>query len=576
VDYTRNEEGYPFARFRHPKEAELYVEKNFGEELHERREQEVDLLCRMIAACHWNEDEAYDVIGLIRCFGPNSEGKYSQDVTHGSYTDYISYLPKIADCLMEYADDNPEAVLVYAHFLRETYSNNQQFGQDNTREYLSEAKNKLRIAIERHDQQNLQQYNRLVVEMCANLVASMSWRNIDDLFDRDVFREFQNTFKLAIKTWDSNHTNFFTTNFLLDIWLNAIINFYNSFATSNDAMEDKEFPQALSDSLDYIDLLFEIDADFRSTNLLDKIDRIYNWTSTHSIEKISERFEAQGNDTFLYLTACRCWLSVSCTNSCTNLACVANAEDIILHNLFLLPDDVDSHAELSGNISKLRAEASKAAEKAVKILEGNMELIQRSQSSRCLHMLIRAKWLLYTGRMPLEEKQQPALTKNQWKEIYQLCSDYTRYCALNDLPTQNLESLFQAVYLWSFTSDVGQARTIFSQLRQQMGSNWFVERIGLCVPGQNKLRTFYVDVERISSGNYNAKISQEITSEKTSAMIDLRGRFGIHISDYMFSYLFDGQPPHNRYNICKPVVLWFTAKGPILGIAPCEKEGATR
>lgn len=565
VEYIRDEEGYPFVRFRHPKEAELYVEKNFGGELNKRRNQEVELLCKLIAACHWNEDEAYDVISLIRCFGPNSEGKYSQDISRGNYTDYISFLPEIADCLMEYADDNPEAMLVYAHFLRETYSDNQQYDRPNSRDYLREAKNKLRIAIEQHDLQNRQQYSRLVVEVCSNLVASMPRCSSDGPFDRDVFREFHNTFKLAIKTWDFHNTSSFSTNYLLDIWLNAVINFYHSFVSIDDALKDTEFSEALSSSLDYIDLLFAVNADFSSTNLLEKAECVYQWTSQNTMDNIIKRLESQSNDTFLYLSARRCWLS----KSDRALSRTASTVEIVRNNLFLLPDDADAHAELIGSLPELKAKAIKAAKETVKLLEDNIEMIQQSQSSRCLHMLIRAKWLLYTGCMPLEEKQQPVLTTKQWQEIYDLCCDYSRYCVHNDLPAQNLESLIQAVYLWSFTSNVGQARTIFSQLRQQMGSNWFVERIGLCVPGQKKLRTFYVDVERIASGNYNAKISQEITSEKDGAM-DLRGRFGIHISDYMLSYLFDGQTPHNQYGIHKPVVLWFTANGPVLGPS---KEG---
>lgn len=568
VDYTRDEEGYPFVRFRHPKEAELYVEKNFGGDPAKRRRQEVDLLCKLIAACRWNEDEAYDVIRLIRCFGPNSEGKYSQDISHGDYTDYLPYLPDIADCLLKHADEDPEAMLVYAHFLRETYSDHQRHNQPNDRDYLGEAKNKLRVALERHDQQNRQQYNRLVVEVCSNLVASMPRSGGEGVFNRDTFHEFQNNFQLAINTWDSNGTGSFTTNSLLDIWLNAIGKFHSSFASDEEAARDTEFPQALSNSMNYIDLLLELSADFSSTNLLEKVDRVYKWASKGSMEDIRKRLEAQGNDTFLYLTARRCWLA----DPNASISRTASAEEIVRQNLFLLPDDADAHAELSGNLPGLRKRARKAAERAIAVLEERMDLIQRSRSSRCVHMLIRAKWLTYTGRMPLEEKQQPGLSDGQWEEIYQLCRRYSVYCAYNGSAAQNLETYLQAVYLWSSTTDVGQARTLFSQLRQQMGSNWFVERLGLCVPGQKRLRTFYVDVQQSSSGNFNARISEETTSMPGN-VLDLRGRFGIHISDYMMAYLFDGQAPCSRYRIQKPVTLWFTATGPTLGLAPNEKEG---
>lgn len=570
IEYSRSEEGYPFVRFRHPKEAELYVEKNFGGEPDKRRECEVDLLCRLIAACHWNEDEAYNVIALVRCFGPNSEGKYSQNISQGNYTDYIQFLPKIANCLMEYADDNPEAVLVYAHFLRETYSNNRQYGYTNSIEYLSAARNKLRIAIERHDQQNRQQYNRLVVEVCSNLVASMPRHSDDGPFDRDVFLEFQNTFKQAISTWDYHNATAFGTNSLLDIWLNAVINFQRSFPSHEEAMKDHEFLKAIASSLDYIDRLFEINADFSSTNLLDKVETIYQWNPTRSMDTIVKKLEIKGNDTFLYLNAWRCWLSKSGTPVYKS----AGEAEIVRRNLFLLPDDADAHAELIKDLENLKKEAVGAARKAVSYLESNMEQLRRSRSSRCLHMLIRAKWLLYTGYMPLEEKQKPVLTAEQWKEIYDLCCYYNSYCGRDDFRVQNLESFFRAVYLWSFTSDVGQARTIFSQLRQQMGNSWYVERIGLCVPGQKTLRTFYVDVERAASGSYTARISREITSENNNGAMDLRGRYGIHISDRILSELFDGQMPHNQYDIRKPVTLWFTANGPSLGFG--REEGMSK
>lgn len=121
---------------------------------------------RLTASCHWDEDGARGVIALIRCFGPNADGKYGQDISRGSYNDYLSFLPKIADCLMEYAGGNPEAMLVCARFPRETYSANQRAGLPNSKNFLLEAKNELRAAIEQHDQQNLQQYDRLAVEVC--------------------------------------------------------------------------------------------------------------------------------------------------------------------------------------------------------------------------------------------------------------------------------------------------------------------------------------------------------------------------------------------------------------------------
>lgn len=574
VEYTRDEQGYPFVKFRHPQDAEFYVEKNFGNTPEQRREQEIDLLCRLIAACHWDEDESYDIVSLVRCFGPNSKGKYSEEITRGDYDSYVLYLPKIADCLKKYADDNPEAMLVYAHFLREVYTYNLKRGSKNDRDYLGDARQKLRIVLENHDQENKAQYNRLLVELCSNLVASMP-RNHHDIaaFSRDDFRQFQHYFVQAVKTWNADNAGSFNQNSLLDIWLNAVCNFYGSFHTTREALNDSEFITALSDSITYIDQLLEVDLDFNSINLLNKISKVYDWSSNDSMKTICESLEKKGNDTFLYLTAHKCWLNHSAAYK--NKKTGRTIEDIIRDNLFLLPDDATTYSELQKVLPELKKLFAASAIQAAAVLENGRDLIARARSSRCIHMLLRAKWLLYTGYMPLEEKQCPKLTQEQWREIYSLCDTFTKYDINEAGIPARVETLLQAVYLWAFTSEVQKARQLFSSLRQQTNTGWFVERIGLCAVGTAELRTFYVDVQRTASGRYEAKIAQENT-HGTKLDMDLRGRYGIHISERMLSYLFDGQAPCSRYNIQKPVVIWFTSNGPSLGLPPRQKEGGLR
>ena len=135
--------------------------------------------------------------------------------------------------------------------------------------------------------------------------------------------------------------------------------------------------------------------------------------------------------------------------------------------------------------------------------------------------------------------------------------------------------LLRAVYLWAFTPNISDALTIFKQLRQQMGNNtWYIERIGLCSPETGQLRTFYVDIQRAPSGSYTARISSEaIVGGQGVPLFSLNDRYGIHVSERILGYLFNGQEPTQRFNISKPVVLWFTTAGPTLGFPSTERGG---
>ena len=566
VDYDRDEAGYAYVCFRHPSEAEQYISRNFGKDPYECRKKEVELLCKIISACSWERDEAKHVISLVRCFGPNSSGKYSQNPPHGRYTDYIEYLPKIAYSLKEYAYDNLEAILVYAHFLREKYQADRGFGQFCSAEDMEEARAELRKAIENHDQENRQQYNRLIVELCANLVCSMPHSREEGTFDKVRFRALQTEFDEAIRTWvDDKGSSNFTTNSLLDIWLNAVLNFHDSFDTHEMAMADSDFKNALLDSQSYIDDLFLVQDDFSSVNLLAKMDTIYSWLNSNDMEKNARYLASQGNDAFLYMTARRCWL--------TEEKAGRSPESIVQHDLFFIPDNPEGFQEI---LPVLRPKAVAAASKAIEILEKDRSLI--TKSTRCLYMLIRSKWLYYTERFLLEEKQTPWLNREQWKDLYNLCSEYDRYCSLNDIPPKPALILLQAVYSWAFTSQYSESKSKFYDLRQRMNSDWLIERIGLCSCDDGHLRVFRVNIRRRRNEwypveGYYAEIAEELTAKDPEASdLSLERRDNIHVPPKVMAYLFDGQDPTERYNISKPVTLWFTAAGPSLGF-PMTKGG---
>ena len=128
--------------------------------------------------------------------------------------------------------------------------------------------------------------------------------------------------------------------------------------------------------------------------------------------------------------------------------------------------------------------------------------------------------------------------------------------------------LLHAIYLWAFTPEIAEARNKFAQVRQHMGTNWFIERIGLCVCGMDQLRRFHVSIRRSPNGGLDATLVRELTALDLPIGNNLLNRYNIHVSERVWTYLFDGQQPRERYQIDKPVVVWFCASGPVLGIPP--------
>lgn len=571
IRYHRDEQGYPMVRFRHPSEAGLYVSKNFGDDPQKLKEKEVDLLCGIIRACRW-DDESYEVLALVRKFGSNSDGKYNENISKGQYWNYADWWATIAECLKQNSDGNPEAVLVYAHLMREKYSYDKKHYLNGSEPYLRAAARELRQALEDHDRGNKAQYCRLIVEVCSNLVASMPRDRESGIFDRDVFLEFHKHFIDAIRNWTTNDSgSYFSTNALLDIWLNAIHNFKCSFLSLEKALDNKEFVQALSNTINYIDILFEMSDDFDSLGLLSKIDEVYKWSGNLSMEKIGRKLSSNGNDTYLYLTARHCWL----TNN-PKPRPDSRLEEIIRYNLYFLMDDADRREELLSCLTELKELAKISAMKAIDILTPNMALIHESKSSRCLYMLIRAKWLIYTGNMLLEEKQTPILTRSQWSELNELCGYYIIYCAKNNVPVKPSVNIIKGIYLWTYTNNIAEAKQVFSSARLNMGNEWFFERIGLCIEGTNRLRQFNIDIKRNSHGKYEATIKRELAVNGKVGDSNIIGRYGIYVSDWVLSNLFDGQQPRERYDIPKPVVIWFNSQGALLGLAGSEKEGGRK
>ena len=294
--------------------------------------------------------------------------------------------------------------------------------------------------------------------------------------------------------------------------------------------------------------------DSDSVSLMRKIDDVFDWVSSDKMDEISHKLDAANNETYLYMRAWRCWIINDQDQRTSGFG----------RNLYSLPDDADSWQEISGRMAELRQKACKAAKAAIDILEKGFGLIDTKKSIRCMDMLIKSKWLCYTRHMPLEEKQLPELTYEQWQELDRLCAkdiDFSNGKQVNPLPA----ALFiRAIYLWVYGNNVREAKDLFRRTDSLLRpGRWFIERIGLCRTGTNEQREFYVDIVRAQSEKYTARIRKEKGEDPYSTLI---GIDGIHLPKTVITYLLDSPEIQERRGITKPVVIWFNAAGPTLGI----------
>lgn len=568
VDYATDTQGYATAKFRHPSEAELYIKSNFGDEESQRKEKEVSLLCSIIENSKWDDMESRSVIALVRCFGPNSKGKYSENVNH-DYDAYLDYLPEIANALKKYASNEPEAILVFAHFLREKYKEERSKGKATDKRRLEEAQNALNDVLEKINNEGVYSvrkntYYRIIGEKCANLVWQLPQDRYEGSFSLDLFNELQELYRKAINCdWNSIGNDNFNANSLLDIWLNAVIRYLKSFETKEKALGDYAFQHIIADSVSYIDRLLVIDESFSSIALLEKIEKINELASNNSLQDLASELNQKNNDTFLFLKAHDCW-----RNEKYVLPQNPVRIDYIKKNLYSFPDDTQGQLSLGECAFDLKKQAKVAAEKAVLILEENMDLINRSKSCRCLYMLIRSKWLIYTNYMLLEENQLPKISHRQWDELYDLCKKYKNYCSLSGIEPQIGCELIRGVYLWSFTTEYSDTYDVFKGIRNRVANNkWIIERIGLCKLDSTDLRTFYVDIRKTQlKKRLDACICKEINPDTSANSLSLVGRYKIYVPDRVLDYLFNYQMAEPRNNIQKAVVVWFNLEGPTLGI----------
>lgn len=571
---SKTETGEISVCFRHPVEAEMYILNNLGEDWPEIEENEVQLLKEIIRACRWGEDsEQIPVLQLVRAFGPNSWGTPKRSKNGRHFNEYQAWWRQIAEALIENAPDEPEANLVYAFLVRSDCRKTQDDPFINTANLMESAKDVLRSAIEKHNRINTFQYCRLLGEMCSNLVFSMKVKQGDS---ESNFFQLKEYFARAVSNWSDNSSqNLFTRNDLLDIWLNGVENYFSLLPNDIAPMSNPKYEEIIADSIYYIqDLLDLSEENFDKPALLGKIDNIYHYVNIDVLANYEKQLEESNNDSALFLRAWRCWRYEGVEDELKHSS--DNYIRYIANNLYMLPEDFDRRDEYKKELGRLLKYARQAAEEAIAVLEEKKRLIEKSKSTRCLQMLIRAKWLCYTGSLPMTNKQRPSLTVDQWSEISGLCEKYIQFA---DTRSEQLDTsiiMLRMIYIWCFTKN----RDEFNQLRDRQGmlrgNEWYFEKICICNPGSEEPKKFIVNLikNRNSDKNeYIATIAESLDSRKRGGKMDAietnivgSSKKSLHVPSRIKEILLNGRTDQDVYKVDQPVVIWFNAKGPQIGL----------
>lgn len=567
---NKSDTGETSVCFRHPVEAEMYVYNNFGQDKNIIEENEVKLLKEIINACVWGEDsEQIPVLQLVRSFGPNSWGtpKRPKDVRH--FYEFRAWWKQIAETLIEAAPDEPEANLVYAFLIRSAC---RRYQVENQISLMSQAKDILREAIEKHSRINTYQYCRLLGEMCANLVYTMKIGSKDN---ESIFYQLKGYFASAVSNWSDNSSqNLFTRNDLLDIWLNGVENYFGTFPDGFDPMSDSKCAEIVADSINYIENLFDItEENFDDSSLLRKVDDIYHYVNDDVLDKYETKLEKSNNDSALFLRAWKCWKYDGVDEELRN----SDNRYIkhIANNLYMFPEDYDRRDEYRTELEQLLVYARHASSEVISVLEAKQRLIDKSSSTRCLQMLIKAKWLYYTGNLPMKNKQTPCLTDEQWGEIDSLCQKYIQYADKRNEQLNMSIVMLRMIYTWCYT----QNRNEFEQLRDRQGmlrgNEWYFEKICICNPGKDEPKQFIINLVKnhnSSKNEYIATIAESIDARNRGKM-DLieanivgKSKKSIHVPARVKEILLNGRREQEIFKVEQPVVIWFNAKGPQIGI----------
>lgn len=548
-----NNTGEIMVRFRHPSEAVAYLSKFDTGNEDDRKNEEIKLLNTLIKNCDWSDDEeSISVVKIVRSFGPNSFGKYGE-MSLGNKTNYRiyeKYWLSISDTLKKHASENAEAMLVHSHFLREYLQTFKDEYSDTASEMLQKSRDMLiDIAEDLKDIREYKKKSRMYGEYCANLNCAVTRGCCDAV---DIFADFERTFKNAIYYMNQNSGRSpvkpISKIILLDIWLNGFNNYINS-PNRNSDLRNSDLSAQLSNTLHYIDILFDenISSDYDVSGIINDIRKVFK-LAKRDLSKMPHN--KNGNDSWVFLEAKLKLAEL--------MEYEESSKDIKISDLkmlFSLYESSDRLFDDKDEYKRLKEKLKAPCEAIINIFNLQENKIIVSQSLRCNELLLKATWLCYTGNLILEEGQKPALTKEKWIEIHNICSKCIKYAKSEDMRVMPAADFLENIYTWSFTSMFVK----FDQTQNRYDSR---RRIALCnesgVPLKFRVSTYVYD------GNLFA-----MTKFKVGSSLNSVTRKTIYIPR---RYIGDKIPSNSMTNLSEDFIIWFNPGGPQIDFADQSKQ----
>lgn len=577
IDFTYKSNPYLgeeyYVSFRNSIEAENYLcllcNLPLEDHSNKRKEKEVEILIRIIKMAE-TEIEVRSVVELVRQFGPNGHGMLSELDNYYKRKDYLQYKEywlKIAKTMMDMNPDDPEVVLLCSHLTREYIIREEPANQVHYIELYNQARTRLETALQHlqsEGQDESAQYNRLSVELCANYQQTLRTSFNMVIYD-SIKKRVREAFRVSKYRNTMDFRKDFSSNYMLDILLNAYNEYRKEMAQQGISQLDDELAEILCD----IDNMFNLDdllLERQNNELIRKVHDVYALlgNSAAQLEQLGEKLIKLNSDALLYLQARMLWQNSDMTSMLQSAK--EHMNFLYADHYMVICHDIP-YAEIKVP-QVLLERTAQDAKNVVEFLETHEDIIKNTKSERCIAMMLRAKWFLITGNPMLEEKQQAALSRAQWDELNALCDRYHSYHDVKLYEPCIPAYFFKGVYEWVY-GDISRAKKWFERAKYSARGDVqvrTVERLALCVEESTTPRTFMLLVKRGERRKYTASIIRE-TTEKRNGKDMVVTRYGMVVSDNVAKYLFDGTMPREQCQQAKKDgVIRFNLIGAQIGI----------
>lgn len=541
-----------YVRFRSSLEAEncicMLCEQRLGSHTELRKKREVEILKRIIRTAS-TRCEICAVVDLIRQFGPNGHGMLSeqQSETITDYSAYRSYWSEIAEEAILCQEQDPEIVLVYAHLTREYYArlDEQQSPHEKSlfREEVANARSRLEKTLQELEdcgETESSQYARLSVELCANYQQALQ-ESFNEVYYAEIKRRIHQAFLHDHTLREHKLRRDFSSNFMLDILLNA----YGVYHRSTEKQDTSEANDELAWILCAIDDMLDLEALVKEPNrddIIIKIKSVYAQLGTdcQKMVQLQEAIFRENSDIFLYLQARMLWQG----DSRESLRPTKSSDPVSMlradRYLYLLRDIPFLREALPDD---LMTQMQDDARKVIALLERSQTEISKTRSARCVAMLLRARWFLKTGNPMLAEKQRVSLSRAEWDQLYRECSQYASLAEGDPQDTFAPAYFLMGIYQWIY-GDAQKSREDFDKAKRCTAPDSnarIIDRFILCSEETAIPRSFLVNVRRNIGRNYTASFREEIRPMQKSTDKVLT-RFGMPVLGSAMEYLFHGMP----------------------------------